>query len=83
MRIVNYRIKRITSPYGDTEPLKMEVPIPFVMQMADLQLYSEKYCVVSQDDDGLVKVSVDEDDITIQGAYNLWLEMMKIKEEEK
>lgn len=78
MRIVNYRVNRITSIYGDTEPLKMEVPIPFVMVTNERLA---KYGVGSQDEDGLVKVSVDEDDITIQGAYNLWLEMMKIKEE--
>lgn len=77
MRIVDYRMNRITSIHGDTEPLKMEVPIPFV---TTTNVQPAKFGVVSQDDGGLVKVSVDEDDITIQGAYNLWLEMMKIKE---
>lgn len=81
MNITNYKMERIANKWsGETEPIKMDASIPFIMSVpcsfSAIELHNS-FGVASQDDDGGILVSVDKDDNTLQGAYKLWLEMMK------
>lgn len=81
MNITNYKMQRIINRYGETEPIKIDASIPFIMSVphsfSTIEIPGSFGVATQEDDNGGIIVSVDKADKTLQGAYNLWLKIMK------